>query len=395
MDSNMQAADRLVEGSAEGGAASSFGPHLSLVTSRFALAQPAEPVPAEWRAALEQLLAWLRIDAAFIPATRSGPLAKVADWAMLSAAAGRSVPLFAPWCGWAPSAFQHGGVVGLPQAQWAASYLLDQGRGASRSPGGIDLVLMSPHPATCAAEEAGGAPVPRAAVLRAMIRAAKAEGREQVAIITHARQRNPIARQLLAAGRALTRDGLTLDILTIEDALPPLMQGAAPWDAIIAMPDVRSIIATLLRESSGVRAPWPMLWYGGGLGGSRADALMLVASEAAGEGAIHPALDAPALIHALGLSLHHAGITHAAARLYEGWARLRDRGVSTLARGSSAPYVSQVTDADFIGLLCKDGAASTRPVPGWRAIGHVGMAARDRRPVALRLVPSNTTLPPR
>ena len=108
-------------------------------------------------------------------------------------------------------------------------------------------------------------------------------------------QRNALARQLLASGKGLTRDGLTLDILTIEDALPTLMSGAANWDAIIAMPDLRSIVFTLLAHASGVSRAWPMLW----IADDNARSLRVVTSEAPGEGASRLPLDAAALVQAL------------------------------------------------------------------------------------------------
>jgi hypothetical protein len=306
----------------------------------------------------------------------------MADWALPAASTARRVPVFAPWIGWSPSAFQHGGLAGLPAAQFAASYLTDQGRGLGvGQANGIDLVLMSPHPALCVVEEAGGAPMPRADVMKAMIRAAREEGREKLAIILHARQRNTIARQLMAADRGLTREGLAIEILTIEEALRPLAAGATGWDAIIAMPDLRSIVFTLLAEASGVRGPWPMLWHGG--------EALLVACEAAGEGSVRPALDAPALIQSLALVLHRSGAVRAAGRLHEAWAQLRDSGLTTLGRGSDAPYVNEIRDADFIAMLCHGQSASKRPVKPWRAFGNAEIANSGSHPGALRVVASN------
>lgn len=358
-------------------------PGLALVTARFQLAQPDQPAPDTWREGLDGLLGWLGIVAEFVPVAPSRRLPRMTDWALPAASgATRRAPVFAPWLGWSPSAFQHGGLAGMPSAQFAASYLTDQGigRGAAQA-AGIDLVLMSPHPALCATEDAGGVPMPRADVLKAMIRAARNEGREKLAIILHARQRNGIARQLLAADRALTRDGLAIEILTIEEALRPLMAGASAWDAIIAMPDLRSIVFTLLAEVTGVRGPWPMLWQGG-------DAL-LVCSEAAGEGTIRPSLDAPALVQALALVLHHSGANRAAWRLHEAWARMRDTGLTTPGRGSDAPYVNAIKDTDFIAMLCHGQAGSKRPVKPWRALGQAEVPNSGSLFGGLRVVASN------
>ncbi|TAD77713.1 MAG: hypothetical protein EAY70_07995 [Sphingomonadales bacterium] len=355
------------------------GPTLSLVTSRFRMAQPAEPAPDGWQDALAQLLGWLRIDAEWVAAARSRRLSRFADWGLAPDA---SAPVFSPWQGWSPVAFQHGGLGGLPDAQFVASYLIDHPRGAVPVRAGLDMVLMSPHPALCVADEAGSAPVPRAAALKAMIRLAREEGRERLAIILHARQRNAVAAQLLAAGKGLTRTGLEIEILTIEDALVPLIAGRTRWDAIIAMPDLRSTVFTLLGQTSGVRKAWPMLWFGGAGG----DRLVQVTSEVQGEGQSRLAFDAPALIHGLALALHGGGAARAATRLHEAWARLRDSGVTTSGRGSDAPYAKQVSDPEFITMLCRDVAVSRRPQPGWHALKNAQTAISGSQMPELRVV---------
>lgn len=358
-------------------------PGLALVSASFQLAMPDQPAPDPWREGIDNLLGWLGITAEFVPAAAPRRLPRMADWALPAASTARRVPVFAPWAGWSPSAFQHGGLAGLPVAQFAASYLSDHGRGLGPAQAtGIDLVLMSPHPAVCAIEEAGGAPMPRADVMKAMIRAAREEGRRKLTIILHARQRNAIARQLMAADRGLTRDGLTIELITIEEALRPLKAGAAGWDAIIAMPDLRSIVFTLLAEASGIRGPWPMLWQGG--------EVLLVACEAAGEGAVRPALDAHVLIQSLALVLYHSGAIRAAGRLHEAWARLRDGGLTTPGRGSDAPYVNEIRDVDFIAMLCHGHAASKRSVKPWRALGNTETPNAGSHIGVLRVVGSNS-----
>jgi hypothetical protein len=233
----------------------------------------------------------------------------------------------------------------------------------------------------CEQGEATGIPQPRAAVLQTMIHAAKAEGREKLAIIVHARQRNAIAQQLLLADRILTRGEIALDIIPIEAAIGPLMRGAAPWDAVIVMPELRGLVFAMLAEASGVDGAWPMLWHGA--------QLSLITSESQGEGLARRPLDAAVLIHALALCLNHAGNSHAAIRLYEAWARLRDSGVTTPARGSPAPYVTQLAETAFVERLCNQGTASRRPVPVWRALGNKTLKNPWRDPVSLRLIASN------
>lgn len=354
---------------------------LRLVSARFRLAQPPEPAPEDWRTGLAQLLGWLGIDAELVPAAPASArlLPRMADWRARSA---NPAPVFAPWLGWAPSAFQNGGLPSLPAALYAASYCVEHPRAAGKGQRGLDVMLMSPHPQQCLPDDASGAPLPRAGVMGAMIRAAKAEGREKLAIIVHARQRNALARQLLSADRALTRGELAVDILTIEDALPPLMAGAMLWDAIIAMPDLRSTVFTLLAHTIGGARAWPMLWHGRGV--------MQVSSEVAGEGLSRPALDGPALIHALTLTLHLAGSPRAAMRLHEAWSRLRDSGVTCAGHGADAPYVTIVKDAEFLAMLCAGTAVSKRPAHRWRALNDAKPAITGHQPAPLRIVSSNT-----
>lgn len=357
---------------------------LALVQSRFRMALPHQDPPAAWQEGLSGLLDWLGIDVEFVPAARPGRLARLADWTLTPAA---GAPVFAPWLGWSPVAFQHGGLPGLPQAQFVASYLVDHARGAAPGQSGADVVLMSPHPATCTIAEAGGVPTPRAAVLKAMIRTARAEGRERLAIILHARQRNALAAMLLAAGKGLTREGPAIEILTIEEALAPLTAARAPWDAIIAMPDVRGTVFTLLARSAGVRGAWPMLWLSGtGENGARGG-LQLVTSEAPGEGVSRLSLDASALIHALALTLHAGGAGRAAWRLHETWARLRDSGVTTAGcGGENAPYLNVVEDAEFLAMLRRGAAVSKRPQAGWCALKSTYVAFSGTQTPDLRVV---------
>lgn len=341
-------------------------PQLALVEARFRLAHPAEEVPQDWCGALDSLLGWLGIDAQIVPdAPMSG------------------APVFAPWTGWSPSAFQHGGLGRLPEAQFVVSYLIDHPRAAPPGLGGLDLMLISPHPATCLPEASGAVAVPDAGVLAAMIRAAHAQRRERIAIILTARQREIVAARLLGGGGAVTDGTTTPDILSLEQALPALMSARAPWDAVIAMPELRSTMFTLLGRASEVCRAWPMLWFGGG----ESKTLRLVTSEVPGEGMSRLTLDAAALIHTLALTLHAAGAEHHAALLHEGWALLRDSGVTTAGHGQGvAPYTSEVSDSDFIAMLCRGGAVSKRPQQAWRALFNDIGAGAASQPPRLRVV---------
>ena len=324
---------------------------LSVVRAPLQLARPTEPAPPAWDEELARLLEWLGIAADLAPA---GPM--------------DGVPVFAPWLGWRPSAFQLGGAPGLPQASFAASYCLEHARAAAPGQGGTDVVLMSPHPATCA-------PLPQPGVLAAMLRAARGEGRERIAVLGHARHRAELAAMLHDAGEQ------GAEALAIEDSLVPLASGCPPWDAVIAMPEWRSTIFTLLARASGVRGAWPMLWHG-------ETGLVAITAEVAGEGDCQTlALDAPALVHALALGLDAAGAARAAWRLHDAWARLRDSGVTTAGRGAGdAPYATLLSDSDFLDRLCKDMGSSKRKQAEWLALKSEKSAILGSQKPAMRVV---------
>jgi hypothetical protein len=104
-------------------------------------------------------------------------------------------------------------------------------------------------------------------------------------------------------------------------------------------------------------------------------------------------LDAPALVHALALTLHEAGIGRAAWRLHEAWARLRDSGVTTAGHGGDGPYVSVVKDSEFLALLGRDAAVSKRPQRPWRALKNAEIAKAGSQLPSLRVVASNLAIP--
>lgn len=350
-------------------------PPLRLVSARLCLTMPAEPAPQGWNTARDSLLAMCGVSAEIAPAMPERQRVRIAGW---RAGADRPPAVFAPWIAWSPVAFQFGGMPGLPDAQFAASYLHEHPRGAGAGP---DLILMSPHPSRCVSDAAGDVPVPTIAVLQAMLRAAHAEGRRRAAVIVHTRQRNAVAARLMASAKALTGAGPAIAILSIEEALPILSRGFVPWDAILAMPEVRSTIFTLLSETSAVSRAWPMLWH------SRS--VTMVCSEAAGEAVRRLPLDATALVQALALALDHSGAGAAAQRLHQGWARLRDSGVATTGRGArDAPYLRTVPDEAFIAMLCDGSAVSKRPQAAWQALNgaRAPAASSDGQPAALRLV---------
>jgi hypothetical protein len=115
----------------------------------------------------------------------------------------------------------------------------------------------------------------------------------------------------------------------------------------------------------------------------------MVASEALDKSA-PLALDATLLIQALALAARHGGCGAVAERLHESWAALRDRGLATSSRGSPAPYVSQVCEAEFIDLAITARPPDGRVLPAWQGIA-AGRSTGGRRagPARLSLVTSS------
>ena len=187
-----------------------------------------------------------------------------------------------------------------------------------------------------------------------------------------ARERQPAAHQPAASHR-------------FEQARGTLTLARPKWDALIVMPELRSIVFALLAEATGIRAAWPMLWHG-------TRGAMLVTSEALAEPGARLPLDAPVLVQSLAVTLHHAGMTAAAQRLHEACVRLRDNGVVTLSRGSPAPYVNTRSDAEFVSLICAGMGIGSRPVPQWRALGEGPGGGTSAAPMRLNLVASNSSL---
>lgn len=354
-------------------------PSLSLISSaQLLLAGDGEAMPQDWSRALARLTAWLELDLRHVPERPAGALRQVAAWAA-SGRAAPAVPAFLPWQNVSPVALQAGGDAGLPRADWVVSYLHDQGTGKPLKASTLDLVLMSPHPAACPMDADCDAPLPRAETMQAMLHAAHAERRKRIAIIVDARRRNALVRQMLVAGRIAARDEQEIEILPIEDALCHLVRHAGRWDAIIVLPELRSLVFAMLAEVSGIWTPWPMLWHRRGLS--------MITGEVLDEADGSLPLNAPLLVQALALAAHHAGLGHAARRLMQGASQLWDCGIFTPGRGSVAPYATEVTDIEFIHHLCRGGERRSRASMSWRAIPAAATALSPRKPrPALRLV---------
>ena len=357
-------------------------PALSLIASaRLVLAEPGEMPPEDWQDALSRLTDWLDLDMRHAPSRPAGALRQVAAWASAHRAA-PVAPRFLPWQNISPVAFQAGGDAGLPRADWVASYLHDQGTGKPVKASTLDVMLMSPHPAACPVDEDIDAPLPRTETLQAMLKAARDEGRKRIGIIVDARRQSALVRQLLVGGRAAAREQQEIEIQPIEDALCYLMRHAGRWDAIVVLPDLRSLVFAMLAEIAGVWTPWPMLWHRRGL--------RLITGEVLDEADACLPLNAPLLIQALARAAHHAGLDHAAQRLVQGAAAIWDCGIITPGRGSVAPYVTEISDAEFIHQLCRGTGKPARRPSSWRAIPATAQSPAHRKPrPALRLVPAN------
>jgi hypothetical protein len=345
-------------------------PRLALVSAKLVLAAPVEAPRDEWTGAIERLVDAMEIDLEWTATDRQASLMDKARQ-VIGTAARPGAPVFAPWQCWSPTDFQ-GGIARrqMPRVQWVASYLFDSGSGRPAASASVDLALISPLPVACEAEDAGGAAMPRLGVLRAMLGAAASEGRERLAIVVPEANRNAMSALLVAA-----RPDCEVEVLAIEDAVVRIQSGAADWDAVIAMPELRGILFAMLSQSSGVSAPWPMLWHDRGLA--------MVASEGLGGRADLP-LDATLLLQALALAARHGGSGALAERLHQGWAALRDRGVVTPSRGSPAPYVNEVSEADFLDLAGSAPSSDGRALPEWKGVAS-GRTAAIRRPGPARL----------
>lgn len=353
-------------------------PALRLVGGALTFAASSTPAPGDWQDAITALLGsvGLRIEHA-APRSAAG-LKDVVDWARGEPGVA-SAPQFAPWQCWSPVAFQQGAAATPPGAAWVASYLFDHGIGNAAQGARFDVLLMSPHPASCQPADDGDWPLPRPALLETMIGAARREGRQRLGIVVHAPSRNALIGRMLRADRAVLREGVATEVVTAEEALVQLLRNPRKWDAIIAMPELRSMVLAMLGEAGDLPGPFPQLWHGRGL-------RMIGAEQLAGRAAALP-LDAPVLIAALILAAVDAGLLQAARQLYRSAAQAWQRGVVTPGREAIAPYATQVTDAEFIALVCKGAAAGGRQVAGWQALGTPGaVAPTASRPASLRLV---------
>ena len=353
--------------------------HLCLIsTPAIRLALPQDPVPEAWQRGLKQLLDWLDLDMlpTITPASRR--LQQFAHWATPGLTADNAA-IFAPWHITSPVMLQKSDGGSAPQVTWLASYLFDYGASKMPRRGPFDLVLMSPHPAACQPAQAGDAPLPRLTLMKTMIAAAKAEGRRKVAIIVDADKRNAMTSQLLLADRALTRDDIALEILSVEDALGVLVRQPDCWDALIVMPQWRSVVFAVLAELSGIKQPWPLLWYRKGL--------QLVTSEAIGPRGATQTFDGPLLVLGLIAAMQQQGQPHASQQLYEKAAQIWDRGVATPGRPSVAPYAHHLNDEEFLGQITKTPPATNhRPTQPWRLLTGRGPEESVSRKAKLRLV---------
>jgi hypothetical protein len=359
-------------------------PNLRLAESRvLTLAQPSpDDAPEGWQAGISRLACWLDLDLAQIPQPPASGLRRVTVWAMSAVssldAAAPAPPIFAPWQCWSPIAFQQHGNITLPRASWVSSYLFDYGTGKSLSRGVVDIQLMSPLPAACMRDDDVDAPMPAPGIMQAMIEAARTESRQKIVIVTDVRRRNAMIRQLLVLDRSVTRDGPQIEVQSIESTLCELVQGRSRWDAIIVLPELRSLVLAMLGQVYGIKNPLPMLWHHRGV--------TLICAETLDDTARDLPFDAPLLVQALALALREAELNTVARRLMQGVGRLWDCGIVTSGRGSVAPYVTEISDREFIEELCRGVAVGQRAVAHWRALPACPEPTHAPTPAQLRLV---------
>lgn len=342
------------------------------------LALSAGEVSHAWTQGVEALVSWLGIELAAAPSSAVRRFSQLTEWAGASGSPSR-MALFAPWQTTATTNHLHAGAGGAGQATWIASYLFDYGaaRLPRRSP--LDVMVMSPLPWACEEEQVGHAPLPSLSLIRTMIAAAKAQRRNKLAIIVDAASRNTITGQLLMADRTLTREDIAITIVPVEEALRTLVRQCEAWDALIVMPQWRSVTAALLAELSGITQPWPLLWYRRGL--------LRVTSEAVVPTANAPECDAPLLVLSLAAALQAQGQSFAARKLYDAAAQLWERGVATPGRPSDAPYARYLSDHEFLQHITRTPpAASGRPPQPWRVLAGAAAAPHPRAAPDLRLV---------
>jgi hypothetical protein len=343
------------------------------------LALPAGDVPDSWQQSLEGLLNWLHINLAQAPSPAARRFSHLTEWASAGGSVSQAA-VFAPWQTSTTTSLFQPGAGGAGQATWIASYLFDYGaaRLPRRSP--LDVMVMSPLPWACEEAQAGHGPLPALRLITTMIAAAKAQGRSKLAIIVDAASRNTITSQLLMAERALTREEIAITIVPVEEALRTLVRQCEAWDALIVMPQWRSVTVALLAELSGITGPWPLLWHRRGL--------QRVTSEAAVPNPRATDCDAPLLVLSLVAALQEQGQGFAARKLFEAAAQLWERGVATPGRPSDAPYAHQLSDAEFLQhiTLAAPAAASTRLPEQWHMLTETGNTPRPRSVPDLRLV---------
>ena len=352
---------------------------LTLVSGSLAFSSPDQLLPAEWEQAIESLTGALGIDAHWVSSDQPVSLIEKARRAVGTGNA-LHTPAFAPWRIISPTVFQLGKEnLAARDAQWVASYLFDFGAACPAANGSVDLVLMSPCPQTCVSDDPVVGPLPRLNTLASMVRAAADEGRKSLAIVVREAARATLATRLLGFDASLNEASINVEFVSIEEAVMKMQRGSLEWDAVIAMPELRGVVFAMLQQATGISGPWPMLWFDRGL--------RMVTCEALDRAGVAIDLDATALVHSLALFAHHSASQYAAQQFFQSWATVRDSGVVTPARSSSAPYVNEIEEAAFIDRAASNGVHSSRPLPSWKGIGcEDRQCEKSAQPVRLSLV---------
>ncbi len=345
-------------------------------SSTLNLCQPLpDAVPAAWQTATVLVAQQLGFDVRQVPKHTASWLKELIPW-VSSTMTAPPAPIFAPWRSWSPEALQQVSQLALPNASWVSTYVFGKQPKRPGSRDVIDIMLMSPLPGGCAPDHL----IPQPKVLQAMIEAARSENRRKVTIVTDAQRRNGIVMHLLFLDLADNRYTMAIDVVSIEDALSELAGDPASGDAIIVLPDLRSLVFAMLSEITGISGPWPMMWHERNT--------CMISCEAIGNMGRSIPLDVSLLVQALALAAKRAGLISTAERLGGAAAALEECG----GGGDSERFVGRdrvsLSDEDMIKTLGRSIASGQGAYPLWHAVAPRGALAKTRLSPRLTLVHS-------
>lgn len=352
-------------------------PGLEIVSrSTLTLCQPTpDLVPVAWETATTLLAQQSGFNVRRVPKRTAFRLKKMIAWASATPIE-PPAPVFTPWRCSSPEALQHAGQLALPCASWVSAYAFGMHPKGRQPREVIDIMLMSPLPAGCAPDNA----IPQPQILQAMIEAARRENRKKVTIVTDARRRNGIIMHLLLLKLADNSDKLDIEVLSVENALRELAADPASGDAIIVLPDLRSLVFAMLAEATAISGPWPLVWHD-------RDARM-ISCEALGDICPSIPLDISLLTQALALAANKAGLISSAQRLARLVTTLWEWGAFNTSGRFAARDRAKLSDEDLIKQLGRSAELVRGSYPLWHGVAPHGALARANVSHRLTLVHS-------